>query len=133
MGNSNGQPINDYIKDICYTPIDENPISLLLDSVKNDNLENLNKAITITAKRNNYLSHEEFKKKMYLFLNYNIKYNKSLEEVALENNSNKVLIELKRQKIRYKTNFKNDNSLDFLKNKFYFNEDNINKCSGRYE
>ena len=128
MGNKHGQPMNDYIKDIFYyTPIDENPINLLIDSVKNDNLENFSKAIRITALRNNHLCHEEFKEKMLLFLNYKIN-NKNIEEFAIQNKSNNVLNEIRVQKKRYKKN----NSINFLNNKNILNNFNENKCIGRY-
>ena len=132
MGNSNGQPTYEYIKDIIYTPVDENPTKLLFIAMKEDNIILMNKAIDIIAKRNNNLPHEEFKKNMLLFLNSNISFNKNAENIAIENNSKKVLNELNKQKKRYKINYFYDKSLNFLKKNIYFNEDDKNKCTGRY-
>ena len=128
MGNNTSQPIDYYFTDIFYTPIQENPINLLIDSVKNDNLEKFSKAIRITALRNNHLCHEEFKEKMLLFLNYKIN-NKNIEEFAIQNKSNKVLNEIRVQKKRYKKN----NSFNFFNNKNILNNLNENKCFGRYD
>lgn len=128
MGNSNIKIKYENVKDIIYTPSDENPRILLLNAMKDNNSTLLEKAINIMGKRYNNLPHLQFKDKMLSFLNSYINYYKTAEDIAIENNSKEVLEELNKHKKRYNINYLNDNSLNFLKN----NNNERFKCSGRY-
>ena len=133
MGNSNIKITYENIKDIIYTPSDENPKILLLTAMKENNLILMHKAIDIMGKRYNNLPHDEFKENMLLFLNSNIISNKNAEDIATENNCKEVLKELNKQKKRYRINYFNDKSLNFLKNDSFNNNNNKTKCTGRYD